>query len=366
MLTPEQRALGALTIRAEPGSGALAELLPATDPGALVALAEREGLAGLLYANLRRADLIEALPQRLSQGLNDSYRQTAAANMQRIEDLSRLLGELEAAGKTVFVIKGMALLETLYDDPGVRPTGDVDLWVAEEDLGALLSILRASDYEEQPFYPDIYRRGVTAIDVHTHLLGAERVRAREHIFAAGEDGMFEDNEACGYGRGGRRLAKPQHLLLLALHLLKHNAERLLWLVEINAEVCDCSDEDWGRLLELADRMGQAGSIRQVAFLADLLLPGTVAERFAQRAAGKELGRFRVAALRRRASRGALPMWGPLVFFSSQRGAWKRAVSVVETLFPRPAILRQIFRDTQTSLWRLYFRRFGQLVGWVFR
>jgi len=260
----------------------------------------------------------------------------------------------------------MALLDTLYEDPGLRPTGDVDLWVGADDLAALVATLREAGYAEEPFYPDTYRRGPTTVDIHTHLLGAERVRSRELIFAAGQEAMFADPRPTAYGPAAGRLGRPQEIFLLGLHLLKHNADRLLWLVEMNELVAAFADDEWGQLLSLARDMRQDDSIRQVAFLADLLLEDTTAPRYTELAQQGGLGRTQTTTLTRRATRGALPLWGPLVFFSSQSSLGSRAVSAFETLFPRPATLRQIFRDTRTSLWRLYVRRFGQLVGWVIR
>ena len=144
------------------------------------------------------------------------------------------------------------------------------------------------------------------------------------------------------------------------------ADRLLWLIEINELVRECTNGDWACLLELSEEMSQVASIGHVAYLANLLLPDTVAPRYRELARSGAVGRLHASVLRRRATHGALPVWGPLLFFSSQRGPWERCTSIFETLFPRPEIIRQIFRDTQTSLWRLYVRRFGQLVASVIR
>jgi len=367
MLSAEQRLLGSLRTDPSAGNEPIASLLEHADKQSLTDLAHQEGLAPLLYAHLANAELLGALPDELCANLDDVYRRTAALSMRRSQDLSDLLESLERTGVKVVVLKGMALLDSLYPDPGLRPTGDIDLWVAEEHLPTLIEVLKASGFEAEPYYPDIYRLGTTAIDLHTHLLGAERVGARGMIFAAGQEPMFEGAVPTTFGGSvATRLAAPQDLFLRGLHLLKHNAERLLWLVEINELVERCTGEEWDRLLELSIRMRQERSVHQVAFLANLLLPDTVAPRYRRLASEHGLGRRDRRVLTRRATKGTLPLWAPLVFFSSQGGAWNRIVSTLETLFPRPAILRQIFRDHQTSLWRLYARRFGHLVAWVVR
>ncbi len=364
MLSAEQRLLGSLEIRPLGPTKTLTELVARAEPQQLVTLACREGVHCLLYANLKRAHLLDALPPDLVEELTQRYHRTAALNMRAVRDLEQLCTRLAVAGIGVLVLKGMALLHDLYPDPGLRPTGDVDLWVADEDLDAMTATLASIGYAPEPFYPDTYRRGNTIVDIHTHLLGAGRIHSRERILAAGERCLLEGAEPAAYGATANKLGTPQNLLLLGLHLMKHNADRLLWLIEINELVRQCTPDDWERLLELGEEMGQAISIAHVAFLADLLLPDTVAPRYHELAHCGAVGRFHASVLRRRAKHGALPVWGPLLFFSSQRGAWGRCTSIFETLFPRPEIIRQIFRDTQTSTWRLYVRRFGQLVASV--
>jgi len=368
MLSAEQRLLGSLTIRRLGATASIAEKFERArvEPRRLVALARREGLDCLLYATLKRNHLLDGLTPDLVEKLAERYRRTAALNMRRARDLEELAEPFERDGIRVLVLKGMALLDGIYRDPGLRPTGDIDLWVAEDDLGALTATLAAAGYMQEPFYPDMYLRGSTTIDIHTHLLGAERVHAREKIFAAGQRRMRDGTEPTGYGAATRRLGTPQNLLFLGLHLMKHNADRLLWLIEINELVAECTDGDWESLHELGEEMNQAASLAHVALLANLLLPDTVARRYRELARSGAVGRFHANVLQRRATHGALPVWGPLLFFSSQRGAWEQCTSIFETLFPRPEIIRQIFCDTQTSLWRLYVRRFGRLLASVIR
>jgi hypothetical protein len=366
MLTPLQTVLGSLSIRGPLQPERLAELIPQVDPTELAVHARREGVDCLLYVHLERAGLMERIAEAERTALGGRYRETAALNMRRAADLAELAQRLEPLGGSVVVFKGLSLLEDLYKDPGLRPTGDIDLWVGTEDLTTLTETLREADFAPEPFYPDTYRRSTTTVDIHTHLLGADRVRSRELILAAGQEPMLAGLQPSGYGAAVARLGSAPEALLLGLHLLKHNADRLLWLIELNELVEMFDDEEWRRLLALADEMRQPASVHQVAFLCRLLLGDNASSRFVELDDEAELSRFHSAVLARRASKGALPLWGPLVFFSSQGGFRSRVVSVLETLFPRPEILRQIFRDAHTSIWRLYFRRFGQLVSWTFR
>ena len=228
------------------------------------------------------------------------------------------------------------------------------------------SFTKAS-YRQIPFYPDTFSNSVTIVDVHDHLLGAERIRSRANILGAGQQALLAEARTLQVGRcTAKTLGAPQEILYLCLHLLKHNAEHLRWLLEINELVARLGDHEWDELLRLAGETDQERPVRQVAFLACGLLDEQATTRLQQLAAQPRLGRFERRVLARRACRGALPIWAPLVYFSPQRGVKQRLVSIFESLFPRPEIIRQIFQDTQTSLWRLYCRRFGQLVERVLR
>lgn len=366
MLSAEQELLGSLTISLPQPVARQRLLLGRAHPQTLVESARREGLAGMLNVNLRRSGLIELLPAPAAERLDTLYRRTAALNMQKIGDLRALSARLERSATDLVVLKGMALLEALYGDPGLRATGDIDVWVSPEHRTALVEALDAEGYAAQPFYPDTFRRGTTAIDIHTHILSAERIRSRQAIFAAGEAPMLAHRRATCFGDTTTRLAPPQEALLLALHLMKHNADRLLWLIEINELVAASNDDEWRQLVTLADAMMQTSSLARVAYLASLLLPHTATRRLRDLAEASPPRGLYAGALRQRATRGNLPAWGPLLFFSSQRGVLGRAASILETLFPRPYVLRQVFRDAESSPWRLYLRRVGQLVGFVFR
>ena len=323
-------------------------------------------MACLLWANLSRGDLHGALRPPLRDRLREQYRRTAALNMQRAADLATLLEALEPTGARVVVLKGMALLEPLYGDPGLRPMGDVDLWVEHRQRDALVAVLTATGYRQEPFYPDTYRRGTSTIDVHTHLLGAERIRSRERMLAAGQEPLLAAARPLRFGSAhAARLSVAAELFLLGLHLLKHNAERLLWLLEINALARACPRHDWERLLELGRLMRQERAQDQIALLSRLQLGERAAEPYHEMATTSPLGSWQVRLLSRRVRHGALPIWAPLVLFSAP--GWRhRPASVFETLFPRPLILRQIFQDPTTSLWRLYLRRAGQLVARALR
>ena len=55
---------------------------------------------------------------------------------------------------------------------------DIDLWVLKKDYPTVTGILKERGYEPDFLYPNTFRRGSTAFDLHTHILWADRIKAR--------------------------------------------------------------------------------------------------------------------------------------------------------------------------------------------
>jgi len=68
-------------------------------------------------------------------------------------------------------------------------------------------------------------------------------------------------------------------------------------------------------------------------------------------------------LNRRIEGRPIPTWAQLMMISNGRGMRERLSFFIETLFPRPEVMRQVFANTpQLSVPQLYWRRVLQLMG----
>ncbi len=74
------------------------------------------------------------MPKEVALALKTTYYQTAANNAVLFKELDRILAAFAEAEIPVIVLKGAALAQTLYPDPGLRPMGDLDLFVRPEDF----------------------------------------------------------------------------------------------------------------------------------------------------------------------------------------------------------------------------------------
>jgi len=72
--------------------------------------------------------------------------QLAAANLPLTEELRALLTACRERGVDCVPLRGPALSELLYGDPGLRPMGDLDVLVRKDQLGAVIALLRERGY----------------------------------------------------------------------------------------------------------------------------------------------------------------------------------------------------------------------------
>ena len=93
----------------------LAELvLGAPDWDNLIALAQEHGVEGLLYKRLEGLEVPDEITSRLRAGYAETWARTLAAKT----SLPEVFDAFEKAEIPVILLKGIALIDTLYEDPG--------------------------------------------------------------------------------------------------------------------------------------------------------------------------------------------------------------------------------------------------------
>ena len=328
----------------------------------LINMAIDEGLAGLLYKNLMKSGTLETLGHKQRERLQSIYYQTVLFNLRLIHDLKEVLHLLNQKKIQVVLLQGIALMQQIYVDIGLRPMTDIDLWVLQDDYSSLINILSSQGYQRDPIYPNTFRKGSTTFDLHTHILWADRIKARALLLTKSQEHIYNDTRIIHFeGQEALCLSQYDQVLYLSLHALKHDVKRLIWLVDIKCLLADWKRSDWEALLNRARELGQEKTISYIFFLLlhllDFRLP-VEARRLLER---KRLHFMEKKALRERIKRDALPVWAPLLLFPSGKGLHNRLCFILETLFPRPEILRQVFVDSpDRKVWQLYAKRVLQL------
>jgi hypothetical protein len=331
----------------------------------LISLAYREGMAGLLYKNLMKSGVLKNLSHEQKERLQTLYYQTVLSNQKLIQDLKEILHLLDKEKIKVVLLQGIALLLPIYDDIGLRPLTDIDLWVLEKDYDGLISILSSQGYERDHLYPNTFRKGLTIFDLHTQIPWADRIKARKMLLAKSQEHIYSETQIADFeGQEVLCLGQCDQVLLLGLHALKHNVSRLVWIADIKSLLADWKSPDWEALINRAGELGQEKTLLYIFFLLrlfDFQLPREASHLLER----KRLRALEKKALEERLKGDSLPIWSPLLLISSRKGFKARFFLILETLFPRPEILRQVFPDSRESkVWKLYMKRIVQLFGFI--
>lgn len=199
-------------------------------------LATMHGLGPLLHEAARSIEAPNASSKALAE-LKQEYQLTAAHNMLAEHDLERMLGALNEAGVPVAVLKGAALLKTVYRDPALRPMVDIDLLIRFADSTAALEALGRAGYaptEPEPFENlnglywnerALFDQSLTStqLELHWNLLDIPYYASRlstAQLLKRAQPMYFGDTQ-------GLSLAIDDTLLYLCAHNTFHH-QGLLW------------------------------------------------------------------------------------------------------------------------------------------
>jgi hypothetical protein len=271
-----EEALLASTTRAflddEPVGEALALAAPPLDWDWIVRRAEVERLAALLYTVVHALPLPGAVLDRLRAAWVSGQRQ----HLLGIEQLSEVLSAFEREGLPALTLKGPALGEALYRDPGLRPFTDLDLFVHAADVPRAVSLLSALGYRHLDAghslgYELAWRHSACfvgaegqadrlPVDLHWGLLDYPGI-ARGPSMDPEE--VWERAVKVGQRDQPARGLCPEDLLIyLALHWAVHHAfSGFIWRLDLALLLRRSGDDlDWEAAAERARRWRVAGML----------------------------------------------------------------------------------------------------------
>jgi len=336
------------------------------DQDRLIRLAIKEGMMGLLYKSLKKAGILGFFGHRQMQKLQSAYYRTIQHNLQIVNDLKEILGRSNEKEFQVVLLQGVALLEKIYKDSGLRPLTDIDLWVLPEKRGVFDTLMTQLGYQRDRLYPNTFKKGKTIVDINSHIMWADRIRSRRHLLAKSQHDLYENIEIISFdGEPAGCLDLLDQVLYLSLHAFKHCAGRLIWLMDIKHLITGWQTSNWKALFDRAEEWGQVSIVYDMLYLIRHLFNLKLPADIQAMVEGRRLAWLDRVTLRKRLNGRPLPDWAPLLLFTSGKGLTARMSFVFETLFPRPPILRQIFSATPNfKTWQLYLKRAFQLVGMV--
>jgi hypothetical protein len=220
-----------------------------------VALAAwRLRVGGLLYARLRESGaLVPADAMRELSGYAGHVRE---ANRVKLERVLPVVDALSEAGIRCVLLKGAALLSSIYSDWSMRPMVDVDLLIDAADVARAHEVLQdagwatGAELVRGDFFPRFhYEREYVTLDepkvrIDLHVRPFRPMRFASTIPSEAMFESVEPVELCGH-----RVWVPNAELMLihlAAHAALHGAGELRWLYDIYAWLRHC-----GRRLDVA-------------------------------------------------------------------------------------------------------------------
>lgn len=188
-------------------------------------LALHSRVAPLLYDRLEQSPLKDQVPP-------DKYRQLAVLHLKvlseqqmLLEAYRSLLNLFRQRGIPSAPLKGVALHQSLYQKPGLRPFGDIDLLIPVRRISSAIALLEEEGYSLQGRGGSgewFLRKGPVYLDLHQTLDAGGRFRIpAEEVWAT----------ACPKGDCLFELPPVVHLIHSLLHGLRHAFESLQPLVD---------------------------------------------------------------------------------------------------------------------------------------
>jgi hypothetical protein len=247
---------------------------PSIDWQVLLDLAESHGVLPLFCR-----DFSHELPETFVSCLRTQWARSAFL----ATELEGLLKQFSLHGIEVLPLKGPVMAELLYGRMGLRPCDDLDLLVQAQDLArtqTLLTDLGFTPFQEMDDYHQPFGRGNTFVELHSAVAApSSPVMDLEAAWRRAQVLQFR-------GQRNRFFAKPDLLIYLTIHGIKHEFARLIWVLDAVHALADLDDGDLAEALHMARTIGLEGGLLTTCELArlgfNLTLPAAVAAAIARK------------------------------------------------------------------------------------
>jgi hypothetical protein len=250
------------------GTGATAPVLRGDeDWPALLAVADWHRLTTVLA---RHVASDEEVPRPIADGLSACVLHDQVRSLLLDRCRQDVLGSLHDQGVPAMVLKGSALVQTVFPDPGSRDMGDIDILVPAARHAEAVRRLCASGYE--PFEPDQPAPGAAAARHDAKLVSSDGlvpIELHRRLVDGIDHARFDLGEVWARARrsshGPHLLPSPHDLLIhVCLHFVAGRAVRsegALAQVRDIAWIAHRGSVDWTQLWAVSRRYGVAGRVQ---------------------------------------------------------------------------------------------------------
>jgi len=222
-------------------------------------LALQQNLAPLLYQHIQVLGMCDAVPAEVLISLRNQYLHNAARAMGLVRQFETILAGLNSAHIPIIPIKGIYLVQMIYNNASLRNMSDIDILLQSHDVARAVEIFHTLGY--QPVRPYNLRN---EFKFHRHLPAFSKsgsIPVEVHNALQQPSDPFNIDLAALWSRAGEiRLGNhtvnslhPHDLLLyLCINLAFHDLFRLglRGLYDLGAVIAHFqSDLDWDELYQ---------------------------------------------------------------------------------------------------------------------
>lgn len=309
----------------------------ATDWQAFLDRIFQEQLQGIAYLNLKQSEV----PKNVIRKLEQAYYASMAANTYRLKAIEELEAQLANDKISIMVIKGAALLDSVYPDPGMRPMEDIDLMINPEDFSTLKKVLIQCGYIKDSVFPHMFRKQGILIDVHTSLLHTDRIKSRKAIFQADMQRVWNDSLPWQPGfRHVRRLDDATHIIYLVHHMIKHSFSKMIWLMDIFQIMKNQDDLFWKKMEQKTIIYHQEKPVAYMLYILSRMIGVYPPQGSALRDYDKKLTLFEKAILNQMIRGESIGDMGNVLWLFCLPTVSQQIRFLGETMFPQKVVLRR--------------------------
>jgi hypothetical protein len=308
------------------------------------AFCQEEGVAGLVWRNLKEINRLNSCVLEKTIPLKYIYKNNQQINLKLIQSFNSLLKELEVEEIPIILLQGIALFRLVYNDLGIRSLGDIDILVREQQLRKLTNLLNNIGCKNIKNYPHLYHYDKILLDIHTDIANIERIRSRRFSLFIPMEELWEDSKAEKKSQPLIKLFSIEDMILaLCAHLQKHSYSRLIWFVDIHEMLNKYKDDiDWQKLLARAIKFNL---IKPLYFSFEFIgyhWHNSYAPLMNRHLQDIKLNYIQNKALKKILNLEKIDKWGDMLFLFEIQNWRQKFYFIMETLFPRPSVMAQIF------------------------
>jgi hypothetical protein len=202
-------------------------------------------VSGLVYKRLVE-DQQHRLPDELTDGLRNRYARNVRNNLRNASAVARIDASFARNDIRALLVKGMALIDRVYRDPGLRPMSDVDLVIWPPDEKRAIETLGGLGYTRDTGHPTVFSWNGVTIDLKPDPFGIERIQSRAYAFGGVLPALWQDTERLGSYRALKTWSAAARCYTLTIHAVKHGFPDGMWLSDLGETFKTLNPDDCAR------------------------------------------------------------------------------------------------------------------------